>query len=106
MSVPVDEQYSVDMAICGHVLRHVYEDETSAELSIAVQHGQIQYTLVSSAQPINFPDDELVHAICDLVGLHERYSSGPSGAGLATAVYRYDKNPDGGWSASASYSYE
>lgn len=94
------------MAIGGHVLRHVYEDETSAELSIGVQHGQIQYSLVSSAQPINFPDDELVQAICDLVGLHERYGSGPSGSGLTKAVYRYHKNPDGGWSVNSSYSYE
>ncbi len=89
------------MAIGGHVLRHVYEDETSAELSITVQDGQIQYGLISDAQPINLPDDELVQAICDLVGLHER-----CGSGLSGAVYQYQKNPDGRWQMATRFSYE
>ncbi|WP_433566567.1 hypothetical protein ACQP1O_16020 [Nocardia sp. CA-151230] len=99
--VPVDEQHSIDMAIGGLVLQHVYEDEMNAELSIAVQAGEIQYQLTSSAQPINFANDALVQAICDLIGLHERYSSGLSGA-----QYRYDKKPDGTWGMYGNFSYE
>ncbi|MFD3429333.1 hypothetical protein [Nocardia fluminea] len=96
----IDEQYPMDMAIGGHVLRHVYEHETSAELSITVQNKQIQFNLTSDDQLINIPDDELVQAICELVGLHEQH-----GSGLSQAVYQYQKNPDGSWGFSSSYQY-
>ncbi|MFE3022908.1 hypothetical protein [Nocardia tengchongensis] len=88
------------MAIGSHVLRHVYEDETNAELVITVQVDEIQCQLTSSAQPINMPDDELLQAVCDLVDLHERCDTG-----LTRAVYRYDKLPDGKWDMNGQFSY-
>ncbi|MGW4636015.1 hypothetical protein [Nocardia sp. NPDC004415] len=98
--VPLDEQAPLDLAIGGHVLRHVYEHETSAELTITVRNRQVGYTLISNAQPINLPDDELVQAICDLFDLHEQYASG-----LTQAIYQYRKDPAGSWTMHSRYHY-
>nr|WP_194252453.1 hypothetical protein [Nocardia arthritidis] len=90
----------MDKSIGGHVLRHLYADESHAELSITMQDRRIQYGLTSEAQSLVIPDEELVQAICDLVGLHERFESG-----LCAATYRFSKDSNGKWKMVGHFSY-
>ncbi|GAA4199306.1 hypothetical protein [Actinocatenispora rupis] len=99
-AVPPEEQRILDATIGRHVLAEMYEDDTSADLTVEVTGTRIGVVARSSRQSMIIPSEDLLTAVAQMVGAHEHQATGLTGV-----AYRYQKDPDGQWTMHARFSY-
>ncbi|WP_433603067.1 hypothetical protein ACQPXH_15735 [Nocardia sp. CA-135953] len=99
-AVSLEVQNELDVNIADQVLVEMYEDDSTAELTVELAGGEVRVTSVSDTQPIIVPDDDLLQAVGHLATVHEA-----AGTGLEKVFYKYVKDSEGDWKMLAKFSY-